>query len=76
MVANQGHIGCISNALYNLIMHHTNMCTFLKYYLSQQINKDLANIIHGLDPQKEIMRISYYISRTINPKQLQELTMV
>ncbi|EED11910.1 conserved hypothetical protein [Talaromyces stipitatus ATCC 10500] len=66
--------GSVSDALRNLIMHHADTRTFLKYYLSRRIDKDVAGIIRGLDPQEEMMRAACRMSRTIDPNRPQELT--
>ncbi|KAH2975874.1 hypothetical protein KXV25_006790 [Aspergillus fumigatus] len=66
--------GSVSDALRNLIMHHADTRTFLKYYLHRRIDKDLAAIIRGLDPQEDMMRAACRMSRTIDPKRPQELT--
>ncbi|OXV07929.1 hypothetical protein Egran_04305 [Elaphomyces granulatus] len=64
--------GSVSDALRNLIMHHADTRTFLKYYLSRRIDKDLPGIIRGLDPR--MMPAACRMSRTIDPNRPQELT--
>jgi hypothetical protein len=49
-MTDQDHTGCVSDDLCNLIMYRTNIFTFLKYYLSRWVDKNLAGIIRGLDP--------------------------
>ncbi|KAH1663038.1 hypothetical protein KXX46_006053, partial [Aspergillus fumigatus] len=41
--------GSVSDSLRNLIMHHADTRTFLRYYLSRRINKNLPAIIRGLN---------------------------
>ncbi|KAJ0418433.1 hypothetical protein BJY00DRAFT_302823 [Aspergillus carlsbadensis] len=48
--------GSISDSLRNLIMHHADTRTFLRYYLSRRINKNLPAIIRGLDLEDNLMR--------------------
>lgn len=55
-------------------MHHADTRTFLKFYLSRRINKNLPAIIRGLDPEEDIMRAACRMSRTIDPNRPQELT--
>lgn len=55
-------------------MHHADTRTFLKFYLSRRISKNLPAIIRGLDPEEDIMRAAYRMSRTIDPHRPQELT--
>jgi hypothetical protein len=58
----------------NLIMHHADTRTFLRYYLSRKINKNLPAIIRGLNPEDDIMRAACRMSRTIDPNRPRELT--
>ncbi|KAJ6166764.1 hypothetical protein N7470_002211 [Penicillium chermesinum] len=51
--------GSVSDSLRNLIMHHADTRTFLRYYLSRRINKNLPVITCGLNPEDDIMRIDY-----------------
>lgn len=74
MMTDHNDAGSVSDALWNLIMHHADTRTFLKYYLSRRIDQDLAGIIRGLDPQEEMMRAACRMSRTIDPNRPQELT--
>jgi Protein of unknown function (DUF3435). len=55
-------------------MHHADTRTFLKYYLSRRISKNLPAIIRGLDPEEDIMRAACRMSRTIDPNRPQGLT--
>ena len=55
-------------------MHHADTRTFLKFYLSRRISKNLPAIIRGLDPEEDIMRAACRMSRTIDPDRPQELT--
>ncbi|RJE17632.1 hypothetical protein PHISCL_10033, partial [Aspergillus sclerotialis] len=64
----------VSDSLRNLIMHYTDTHTFLRYYLSRRINKNLPAIIRGLNPEDDIMRAVCRISRSIDPNRPQELT--
>ncbi|KAJ5086714.1 hypothetical protein NUU61_008021 [Penicillium alfredii] len=66
--------GSVSDPLRNLIMHHADTRTFLKYYLSRRISKNLPAIIRGLNPEDDIMRAACRMSRTIDPNRPQELT--
>ncbi|KAJ5627605.1 hypothetical protein N7490_009833 [Penicillium lividum] len=64
----------VSDSLRNLVMHHADTRTFLKFYLSRRISKNLPAIIRGLDPEEDIMRAACRMSRTIDPDRPQELT--
>jgi hypothetical protein len=55
-------------------MHHADSRTFLRYYLSRRINKNLPAIIRGLDPEADLMRAACRMSRSIDPNRPQELT--
>lgn len=66
--------GSVSDSLRNLVMHHADTRTFLKFYLSRRISKNLPAIIRGLDPEEDIMRAACRMSRTIDPDRPQELT--
>ncbi|KAJ5239886.1 hypothetical protein N7468_004505 [Penicillium chermesinum] len=66
--------GSVSDSLRNLIMHHADTRTFLRYYLSRRINKNLPVITCGLNPEDDIMRAACRISRSIDPNRPQELT--
>ncbi|KAJ5938275.1 hypothetical protein N7466_001409 [Penicillium verhagenii] len=66
--------GSVSDSLRNLVMHHADTRTFLKFYLSRKISKNLPAIIRGLDPEEDIMRAACRMSRTIDPRRPQELT--
>jgi hypothetical protein len=55
-------------------MHHADTRTFLKFYLSRRISKNLPALIRGLDPEEDIMRAACRMSRTIDPHRPQELT--
>ena len=48
-------------------MHHADTRTFLKFYLSRRISKNLPAIIRGLDPEEDIIRAACRMSRTIDP---------
>ncbi|KAJ6112296.1 hypothetical protein N7523_002118 [Penicillium sp. IBT 18751x] len=64
----------VSDSLRNLVMHHADTRTFLKFYLSRRISKNLPALIRGLDPEEDIMRAACRMSRTIDPSRPQELT--
>ena len=64
----------VSDSLRNLVMHHADTRTFLKFYLSRRISKNLPAIIRGIDPEEDIMRAACRMSRTIDPRRPQELT--
>ncbi|KAJ5248104.1 hypothetical protein N7524_012064 [Penicillium chrysogenum] len=66
--------GAVSDSLRNLIMHHADSRTFLKYYLDRRIDKNLPAIIRGLNPDDDIMHAACRMSRTIDPDRPQELT--
>lgn len=66
--------GSVSDSLRNVVMHHADTRTFLKFYLSRRISKNLPAIIRGLDPEEDIMRAACRMSRTIDPDRPQELT--
>ncbi|KAJ5259331.1 hypothetical protein N7478_012312 [Penicillium angulare] len=66
--------GSVSDSLRNLVMHHADTHTFLKFYLSRRISKNLPAIIRGLDPEEDIIRAAYRISHTIDPDRPQWLT--
>ncbi|CAG8036080.1 unnamed protein product [Penicillium olsonii] len=66
--------GAVSDSLRNLIMHHADSRTFLKYYLDRRIDKNLPAIIRGLNPDDDIMHAACRVSRTIDPDRPQELT--
>lgn len=55
-------------------MHHADTRTFLRYYLSRRINKNLPAIIRGLNPEDDIMSAPCRVSRSIDPNRPQELT--
>jgi seryl-tRNA synthetase len=67
-------LGSVSDSLRNLIVHHADTRTFVRYYLSRRINKNLPVIIRGLNPEDDIMRAACWTSRTIDPNRPQELT--
>ncbi|KAH2023468.1 hypothetical protein KXV65_000697, partial [Aspergillus fumigatus] len=66
--------GAVSDPMRNLIMHHSDTRTFLRYYLSRRINKNLPAIIRGLNPEDDIMRAACRMLRTIDPNRPRELT--
>lgn len=55
-------------------MHHADTRTFLKFYLSRRVSKNLPAIIRGLDPEDDIMRAACRMSRTIDPDRPRDLT--
>lgn len=55
-------------------MHHADTRTFLRYYLSRRINKNLPAIIRGLNPEDDIMRAACRMSQSIDLNRPQELT--
>ncbi|KAJ5678354.1 uncharacterized protein N7477_003987 [Penicillium maclennaniae] len=59
-------IGSVSDSLRNLVIYYADTRIFLKFYLSRRINKNLPTIIRGLNPEEDIIRATYQISRTIN----------
>lgn len=67
-------LGAVSDSLRNLIMHHADSRTFLKYYLDRRIDKNLPAIIRGLNPDDDIMHAACRMSRTIDPDRPKELT--
>ncbi|KAJ5507903.1 hypothetical protein N7527_010046 [Penicillium freii] len=68
--------GSVSDSLRNLIMHHADTRTFLKYYLDRRIDKNLPALIRGLNPDEDIMHAACRMSRTIDPNRPQDLTTV
>ncbi|KAJ5100827.1 C2H2 finger domain protein [Penicillium angulare] len=66
--------GSVSDYLRNLVMNHADTRTFLKFYLSRRISKNLPAIIRGLDPEEDFMRAACRMSRTIDPDRPQWLT--
>ncbi|KAK4862951.1 hypothetical protein LT330_010695 [Penicillium expansum] len=68
--------GSVSDSLRNLIMHHADTRTFLKYYLDRRIDKNLPALIRGLNPDEDIMHAACRMSRTIDPNRPQDLTSV
>ncbi|KAJ5974897.1 hypothetical protein N7481_008604 [Penicillium waksmanii] len=66
--------GSVSDSMRNLVMHHADTRTFLKFYLSRRISKNLPAIIRGLDPEDDIMRAACRMSRTIDPNRPRRLT--
>jgi hypothetical protein len=69
-------LGSVSDSLRNLIMHHADTRTFLKYYLDRRIDKNLPALIRGLNPDEDIMHAACRMSRTIDPNRPQDLTSV
>lgn len=69
-------LGSVSDSLRNLIMHHADTRTFLKYYLDRRIDKNLPALIRGLNPDEDIMHAACRMSRTIDPNRPQDLTTV
>lgn len=67
-------LGAVSDPMRNLIMHHADTRTFLRYYLSRKINKNLPAIIRGLNPEDDLMQAACRMSRTIDPNRPRELT--
>ncbi|KAJ9656079.1 hypothetical protein H2201_008651 [Coniosporium apollinis] len=65
----------ISDPLRNLIMQHADTRTFLKHYLSRHITADTQAIVRGLKPQHALMRAACRMSRSIDPRRPQDLTM-
>jgi Protein of unknown function (DUF3435) len=55
-------------------MQHADTRTFLKYYLSRRIDKNLPAVIRGLNPEDNIIRAACWMSRTIDLNRPQELT--
>lgn len=70
MTTDHNNAGSVSDILWNLIMHYADTQIFLKYYLLQHIDQDLAGIICSLNLQKEMMQAAYCMSQTINLNQL------
>ncbi|KAL6228990.1 hypothetical protein BDW75DRAFT_235532 [Aspergillus navahoensis] len=66
--------GSVSDSMRNLIMRHADTRTFLHYYLSRRINKNLPAIIRGLDPEDDLMRAACRMSRTLDPNRPRRLT--
>ena len=49
------------------------MQTFVNHYISRRVRVDSAAIVRRRDPQNELMRAAYRMSRWINPDRPQEL---
>ncbi|KAJ5976453.1 hypothetical protein N7481_010160 [Penicillium waksmanii] len=49
-----------------LVMHHADIRTFLELYLGERISNRLPTIIHGLDPEGDLMRAACRMSRTVD----------
>jgi hypothetical protein len=59
--------------LQNLILQHASMDIFIRYYLPRRVTADTAAIVHGLEPQYNMMRAICRMIRWIDPDRLQEL---
>jgi hypothetical protein len=64
----------VSDSAQNLILQHASIDTFLRHYLSREIEDDTQNIYRGLEPQKALMRFACLMSRSIDPRRPWKLT--
>ncbi|KAG9238390.1 hypothetical protein BJ875DRAFT_46620 [Amylocarpus encephaloides] len=58
----------------NLILQHSSIERFLKYYLDRNINVDVQNIYRGQSSQGDLMRFACSMSRSIDPRRPRKLT--
>ncbi|KAM3068918.1 hypothetical protein ACMFMG_004092 [Clarireedia jacksonii] len=66
--------GDVSDSLRNLMMRHADSRTLIKHYLPRRINVDARAIVHGLEPQRAMMKAASRMSRSIDPRRPHELT--
>lgn len=50
-----------------MIMMHSDMRTFVNHYLNRRVTVDTQAIVHGVDPQDNIIKAACRISRWIDP---------
>lgn len=56
------------------MIQHSKTRTLLKCYLSRRVTADTQAIVRGLEPQGELMRAAYRMSRWRNPRRPWKLT--
>ncbi|KAF3481524.1 uncharacterized protein GIQ15_04283 [Arthroderma uncinatum] len=66
--------GQISDAVRSLIFQHSDTRTFLDFYLHKKVDKDLAAIVRGIEPQDNIMRAACRMLRSVHPRRPRCLT--
>ena len=64
----------MSDDLQNMMLQHTNIDIFIKYYLSRQVIADVRAIVSGYEPQKDLMQATCWMTRWIDPNRPQNLT--
>lgn len=69
------HSGHVSDAVQNLMMGHASMTTFVKHYLSRRITVNTEAVLRGTEPQDAMMRASATMSRTIDRRRPDRLTL-
>ncbi|GFF18979.1 hypothetical protein ATEIFO6365_0009034200 [Aspergillus terreus] len=67
-------LSLISDAQQNLIIKHTDIQTFLNYYLPRRIGTDIQALMKRLQPDSAMIRAVTRIGRWINQHRPQELT--
>jgi hypothetical protein len=61
--ANCRRIGDVSDALQNIMLQHVKIDTFIKHYLLRRVTADTRGIVSGYEPQRDLMRAAYRITR-------------
>ena len=56
------------------MMQHADSRVLLKHYLSHQINADTRAIVHGLEPQRDVVKSMCSLGSSINKRRPIELT--
>ncbi|KAH8759530.1 hypothetical protein F5882DRAFT_431795 [Hyaloscypha sp. PMI_1271] len=65
--------GDVSDALQNMIMQHAKIDTFIKHYLRRTVTADTRAIVSGYEPQRDLMRAAYRMTRWIDPDRPQDV---
>ena len=53
----------MSDALQNLMLQHASIDTFIKHYLPRWVTADTRAIVSGYEPQYDLMRVAYQMTR-------------
>src|SRR5438876_575585 len=61
--ANYRRTGNVSDALQNLMLQHASIDTFIKHYLPRRVTADTRAIVSGYEPQYDLMRVAYQMTR-------------
>lgn len=67
--------GKVAETMQNLIMGHASIDVFLKHYLSRKVTIDTQAVVRGIPTQDTIMRAACTMSRSIDARRPQRLTL-